>query len=101
MLYPQSETGPLWLVPWDAIYTPFTRAEMIDLALVDERADRTRPQIRAEATWVHPDDPLNRVQHFNFWDVLQESLSRRLLVSRERNILDDGLVAEFIDAIQV
>ena len=96
---PHFETGFLWLVPWDPIYTPFTREEVLNLVFAAGQDVNSSIRISASPSWVHPEDPLNRVQHYNFWDVLQESLNRRLLISKCRSSADANRVAEFIDLI--
>jgi hypothetical protein len=88
-----------WLVPWDPIYTPFTLAEMLELTLARETEARARQAVSATANWSHPEDPLNRVQQYNFWDVLEASLSIRAKEEKLHHIADETLVAEFIDFV--
>ena len=97
--FASSDSGRRQLMPWHPIYTPFTLAEMLELTLAKERAARPLQEVRATPNWTHPEDPLNRVQFYNFWDVLEASLSIRTREENRRHIADDTLVAEFIDFV--
>ena len=88
-----------WMVPWNPIYTPFSLKELVALAAPEANYEDINWHRTVCASWQHPEDPLNRIQRYNFWDILQQSLTFRLMHSTVPEKLRCALIEEYLNYI--
>jgi hypothetical protein len=93
------ESSPFWQIPWHPLYTPFSEAELIKLSQVDLSTSDRLLEKTAMPSWVHPEDPLNRIQCYNFWDVLRATLISQVKFVADKSCDPCDAVDSFMDAI--
>lgn len=93
------DVAPIWMVPWNPIYTPFSLKELVDLVTPEANCEDINWHQTICASWQHPEDPLNRIQRYNFWDILQQSLTFRLVHSTLPAKLRCALIEEYLNYI--
>jgi hypothetical protein len=93
------DVAPSWTVPWNPIYTPFSLKELVALLAPEVNCEDINLHRTVCASWQHPEDPLNRIQRYNFWDILQQSLTFRLVHSTVPANLRSALIEEYLNHI--
>ena len=97
MMLRQTDYPSTWTIHWDPINTPFTEHELFALTPKPGLGFRAQRGPKVSQNWVHPEDPLERIRHYNFWDLLRATLLAAGVSDGSNIEIDGDAIEEFLD----